>query len=688
VSASLYLCAHALAYVGPGAGFAFLGSFLVLLVALVLAVLSVLLLPLRIAVAALTGRAGVLGAGGSKRVVIVGLDGLDPGYLRGMMADGTARNLASLAEAGVFSDLRTTCPAISPVAWSSFATGVNPGKHNIFDFLGRDLRTCIPELSSCRIRTARRSGLLRRARAEISLLRGSQPFWKVLGDKGVFSTVLRVPITFPPEKFRGLSLAGMCVPDLRGTQGSFTLYEEAGTRGEAVETREGPEGGSGVCVPVALRNGRMSSRLSGPAVGARAMDAPFSVRLDSDRRGARLRVGGETVRLRVGEYSPWMRVKFRRGLRTAAGICRFLLVSADPVFRLYVTPINIDPERPAMPLSHPPYYSAYLAKLHGPFATLGLAEDTWGLSSGALDDASFLRQTIDIHEERRRMFFDALRRTRRGMCCCVFDMLDRVQHMFYRDMDEEHPAHRPSSGAAGDPVREAYRRADELVGDVMKELRKGDLLVVLSDHGFGTFRCGVNLNRWLEECGWLKTRPDASGEDCLRDVDWERTKAYSFGLAGIYLNRKGRERRGVVDEEEALSLKREIARGLLDLRDAQTNEPVVSRVYDSRETYSGPYRDAGPDLVVGFLRGYRISWETARGRVAGDVLTRNAKPWSGDHCMDPALVPGVLLSNRKLDLTRGTPHIMDIAPTVLGFFGISRPAYMDGLLLAIEEAAA
>lgn len=653
-----------LAYIGPGAGFAFLGSFLILFVALLLAIASLLTFPLRAAAAVFRRRR--TGRPLARRVVVVGLDGLDPAVAARLMDRGELPALTSLRASGTFAQLGTTCPPISPVAWSSFATGVNPGKHNIFDFLGRDLRTCRPELSSTRIATGRR-GPWRRQVSEIELRRKSKPFWTILGEHGVFSTILRVPITFPPEPFRGLLLSGMCVPDLRGTQGSSTVFESGARTGATSST-------GGIRIPVTVNGGRIRTSLPGPPSDGGSLDVPVEIRLATSPGSAELRVCGQTLRLKAGAYSDWAPLTFGRGLRRVHGICRFLLQSTAPEFRLYVTPIQIDPERPAMPISHPPYYAAYLGKLHGPFATLGLAEDTWALSEGVIDEAAFLQQTCDIHAEREEIFFEALKHVRRGVCCCVFDATDRIQHMFHGCPD---PA----------AVENVYRQADALVGRTLKEVDDQTVLLVVSDHGFTSFRRSVHLNAWLAREGFLAVKPDGSGAEYLAGVDWGKTVAYSFGLSGIYLNMKGREAQGVVAGEAARKeLKRDIAKRLSALVDPASGQRAIRTVYDADDVYRGPYRDNGPDLIVGYESGYRASWDTAVGKTGGEVFADNTKAWSGDHCVDRALVPGVFFCNRKVDLAAGPPQITDLAPTILHLMGIAKPAHMDGAVLPCDTA--
>ena len=153
------------------------------------------------------------------------------------MREGMLPNFSALAASGSYRRLKTTFPSLSPVAWSSFSTGAHPARHNIFDFLDRDRRTYLPMLSSTRIGKVERFLSIGRYRIplrkpELRLLRQSKPFWTILGEHAIWSTVLRVPITFPPDRFYGAELSAMCVPDLLGTQGTFLLYttRPAGTR--------------------------------------------------------------------------------------------------------------------------------------------------------------------------------------------------------------------------------------------------------------------------------------------------------------------------------------------------------------------------------------------------------------------------------------------------------------------------
>ncbi len=679
---SCLLAPPALAYIGPGAGFAVLGSFLVVIAALVLGGLVLITWPLRFLLRS-RRRRKAYAASQVNRVIILGFDGMDPGIATQMLAAGRLPNLAKLREQGCFLPLATSCPAMSPVAWSSFMTGASPGRHGIFDFLHRDPKTYLPDLSSAQIRPPRRMLKLGKltfplSRPIIRLLRRSKPFWTVLGEHGIFSTILRVPITFPPERFHGLLLSGMCVPDLRGSQGSFTFFTTAPSQAKHT-------GGERLLL---LKAGHcLASALPGPA----ALDGKGFVTTDlrlwpKDNGKARLEVSGEKVELTVGQYSDWTPVTFKLGpgLR-AGGICRFYLKQLTPEVELYVSPINIDPDKPSLPVSYPTAYSIYLSKRLGRFATLGLAEDTWALNESILDDRSFLEQCRLMFEERKRMLFNSLANTHTGCVVCVFDTTDRVQHMFWRYREPSHPAPTEANPKPfAEAIEQSYEEADQVVGEVLKQLGKRDALFVMSDHGFKSFRRGVNLNAWLLREGYLHLRAGTTGQsDWLRDVDWARTRAYALGLGGLYLNIKGREAQGLVPSEQAGALKQELIEKLSGLRDDQNGSVAITRALDTVAVNEGPYAEAGPDLTIGYAEGYRASWSAAQGQVAGPIFEDNTRRWSGDHCLDPKLVPGVLFSNLPL---AEEASITDLAPTVLTLFGIQPPAYMQGRsLLTTKE---
>jgi predicted AlkP superfamily phosphohydrolase/phosphomutase len=667
------------AYVGPGAGFALLSSFFVLFTTVVVVLLSIAAWPARALWRRLTGR--VAPPASIRRLIVVGFDGQDPTLTDRFLAEGHLPHFAKLAAEGSYRRLRTTFPSVSPVAWSSFSTGCEPARHNIYDFIEPDRRTYLPRLSSARITPVDRVVKLGPfqiplAQPDLRLLRRSKPFWTILGEHQVWSTILRVPVTFPPDRFHGAELSAMGVPDLLGSQGTFLLF----TTRPIPETID-VEGGLRVALP--KRRETFATEIPGPPnpyrVGTPAMATPMTIALDRPSRSATITIDGSSHTLRAGELTDWISIPFHAAPGvTVYGISRLLVTEMDAEVSLYLSPINVDPSRPVMPISHPSFYATYLEKKIGPYATCGLAEDTSALNEGVTDDATFLKQAWDIDDEREAMFFAGLDRLRRGSLVCVFDATDRVQHMFWRDIDPAHPAGRGRDAAPHrDAILRQYRRNDALLGRLVEHIGDDDVLMVISDHGFNSFRRGINLNAWLLREGYLVLKPGTTGDaPWLHDVDWSKTRAYCLGLTGMFLNVVGRESQGTVAPADVAALKAELRAKLNGFRDEDRNDVGIREAFDPASLYRGPYLENAPDLLIGYNAGYRTSWACAQGVVAGPVFQDNDRPWSGDHCIDPRLVPGVFFCNRPMTTT--DPALIDIAPTALKLFGVTPPAHMDG----------
>jgi len=703
VAAAVLYPAVAHAYVGPGAGFAVVGSLGIVLVTAFLALGSLISWPFRALRRWFRARK-LRGPSEIKRCIVLGLDGLDPVLVRRFMDEGKLPTFSKLAQEGTFKPLQTACPSMSPVAWSTFATGVDASRHNIFDFLGRDLKTYLPILASTRISNPERAIKLGKYRipigkASIRLMRKSRPFWSVLDDCYIPCHVLRVPITFPPEKLpNGLMLSAMCVPDLRGTQGSFTYYTTD-------EEKAGSYTG-GTLLLVRREGNVVTGELPGPPSpfieGQGEMTVGFRAEIDEAGGRVRFDFDGNDVTLGLEEYSDWLTVTYNAGLGVKVkGIVRLYVTQISPHFELYVTPINIDPANAVMPISEPSLFAQYLERLQGPYATLGLAEDTWALNERMIDEKAFLAQTYLIHEEREKMFFNSLKKNRNGCTVVVFDSTDRIQHTFMRYLDPDHPANRDKdvSVHAG-AIEDLYVRMDGLLARTLEYVDDDTLLFVISDHGFKSFKRGVNLNTWALENGYMfpKTADAAETEEetqcalggyCagtgaegavigeyLSGVDWSRTKVYQVGLSGIYINKKGREAGGIVSSKEFKETKREVKEKLKGMADPETGEVAITSVYDAEEIMDGPYVGNAPDLIIGYNVGYRASWDGAVGKSSGTVVEDNVKSWSGDHCIDYRLVPGVLFCNRKVEAEK--PGLIDIGPSILEMFGVKVPAYMRG----------
>ncbi len=671
------------AYVGPGAGFAFLSSFLVLFLTFFLALFSILTWPFRLLFRILKGQKAYKKSQ-IQKLIIIGLDGMEPTLVEKFMSKGILQNFSRIKKTGAYARLQTTIPAISPVAWSSFMTGSNPSKHNIFDFLSRDTKTYLPDLSSARIGKPKKILSLGKyniplSKPEIKGLRKSIPFWKILGKQGIFSTILRVPITFPPEKFSGHLLSGMCAPDLKGSQGTFFFYT---SDKDKIKEREG-----GINIPVDITGGKIRTYISGPENNLlkkeEELRLPLTLTIAEDKNGAELEVSGQKFKLKKDTFSDWIKLTFRPGLgMKIRAICRFYISQIHPHFEMYLTPLNIDPEKPALPISHPFIYSVYLSKLRGSFITLGEANDTWALNEGALDEEAFLELTYSNHKEWEDMLFNAINKTRKGLVTCVFETTDSIQHMFWRYLDNAHPALKSGQTKMNPQViEELYTKMDTLVGKVLEKLDDHSALIIMSDHGFKSFRRGVNLNSWLYLNGYLSLKKDKkTSEEWFKNVDWEKTRVYALGLGGIYINQKGREARGTVNPgQETEALKKELLEKLNSLKDEDKDSVAINKIFDRNELPPGPYLDNCPDLVVGYNEGYRVSWDSVKGKVNSVVFEDNTKAWSGDHCIDPRIVPGIFFCTQKINTAN--PSIIDIAPTVLELFGLDVPSHMDGKAL-------
>jgi predicted AlkP superfamily phosphohydrolase/phosphomutase len=676
------------AYIGPGAGFALISSFFVILITCLLAFLTIITWPVRAGILYFKYRK-IRKRSRVKRVIVVGLDGFDPGLVQRFMDENKLPNFMDLKQKGSFRPLRTTVPSISPVAWATFSTGVNPGKHRIFDFYTRDPKNYMPVLSSAKISYSKRHlkiGPFRfpLRKAKVEFLRKSRSFWKILGEHGIFSSILRVPITFPPEKFNGACLSAMCTPDLLGTQGTFTLFTT-----EPTADRESPT--SGTHVSLHIQDDLFQSRILGPVFKNNGSGEPLGIpiegKVDLPSKTIRLAIGRTRLQLKEGDYSPWIRLEFKVGLRKRIyGVVRFLVTEMVPHLKIYMTPINIDPEKPALPISHPFYYSMILSKLFGPFATLGLAEDTWALNARVIDEGAFLEQAYDIYEERKRHLLDTLRKRKDGLVVSVFDTTDRIQHMFFRYLTPDHPANIDKDTTVHQhAIERLYQKMDGLIGEIQQIMNKEDLLMVISDHGFKPFKWGVNLNSWLFKEGYLVLKDTANpGGEWFAGVDWARTRAFAYGLTGIFLNVRGREIHGLVEpKKERIALQNEIKKKLESLWIEKSRPRPIRRVLLAQEALKGPYTAEAPDLLVCYEEGFRTSWDSAIGKITGEIMEDNTRSWSGDHCIDPDLVPGVFFSNRIID--DQTPAIEDIAPTLLNLFGLRPYGFHDGKILKLLQ---
>ncbi|MCM8813364.1 MAG: alkaline phosphatase family protein [Candidatus Omnitrophica bacterium] len=643
------------AYIDPGSGFTFLnlGAWLIALAA---GSFSLLLLFLKrffryagkkpqmilifaLLAAAATGLTMVSRSPrAQKKIVILGLDGMSPDIVERLLSEQRLPNLAALQKSGGYARLATTNPAQSPVAWAGCITGKNPGRHGIFDFIVRDADTGKIRLSLSRMHRGKPQPVI-----------AEPAFWTYLRRKHVPSVILHCPLSFPPEKINGKLLSGMGVPDILGTEGTFSFYTSEPGQADKPDT-------GGWVVPVSktspLRIELRGPRVQGLRGTARHALIPVDIVLDDTSGAATLRIGKRRIILQPGQWSAWQEIEFPLGWgKTLHGIVKFYLISTSPHFKLFAGPVNFHPEQPVYPLSFPAGYSKELARALGFFHTQGMPLNTWGVNEHRIDETALLQQAETRFTEQRAILDYELQRFRGGVLFFYTELTDVLQHMFWRNHETAHDPWQPT-------ITHWYERMDALVGHLRKNLSPEDTLIILSDHGFGPFRRACHVNSWLRDHGYLiQTAPAPANSELLNGVDWQRTTAYALGFSGIYLTHASRALREKLREE------------LLAWRDEVTDEPVLADVYRREDIYHGKHTAAAPDLILGFARGFRASWQTALGAVPAVRIEDNQKKWSGDHLIDPALVPGILFTNKPL--TKTAPSIYDLTPTILSEAGFT-----------------
>ena len=627
-----------------------------------------------------------------KKAIVIGLDGLEPTIVEAMLQRGELPNLARIRQSGSYSRLRTTYPAQTPVAWSSFATGTNPGGHGIFDFISRDPATYLPDAALSRFERPKSAF----APPRVVNQRKGTPFWQTLSQAGVPSVVLRCPCTFPPDEINGRMISGVGVPDIRGAQNKGTFY----TQDQSVQSQESEQ------VVVLPSGTQLTTHVIGPknTKQSPANDATCEIRVQANgsSRSLVIETGGtpSRVEVAVGAWSEWVRFKFKLSmLQSVTGIARIYVRRIEPHVEFYVSAVNFDPAAPLFPVSAPPSYAKDVSGQIGLFSTLGMAEDHNGLNNGRFDEKAYLDQCELVIQERERLMRFELSRFSEGFFFLLYDTPDRLQHMVWRFRDPDHPGYEPDLAREYSTlVEQHYARCDKLLEPVFDHVDENTLFIALSDHGFNTFRRAFDTNTWLWQNGLLALKDGKKPSEDLGDgpavIDWSRTYAYAVSLGGIFLNFKGREREGILEEgSEAERVRNAIASGLAGLVDTASQREAIRSVSRREVIYSGPYATNAPDLLVNFRPGFRVSWQSAVGGFANALIEDNLRKWSGDHIIDPEAAPGILFMNRNQNphpvaknATRvghpgDLPAIIDLAPTILNHLGVPVPEIMEGTSL-------
>ncbi len=642
------------------------------------------------------GGAGRASRSAGKKVIVLGVDGMDPRLCEAMMREGLLPNLQRLRDTGSFSRLGTSVPPQSPVAWANFINGAGPGSHGIFDFVHRhphqptslfySAAETVPGEGAWEVADHRIPldfWPFNHRPAATHLRRQGVPFWDFLDAAGVPSTFYDLPCNYPPSPSHHghhRCLAGMGTPDLLGSYGTYQHFAEDGPAEPVDES-----GGRRSRLRFEAETARAT--LLGPADSLRREPRPtqleFLVHRDREANAAVLEIQGRRIILRAGQWSHWTKLDFQLSTpwflpsKRASGICRFYLQEVAPNFRLYATPINMDPSDPALPVSEPGSFVTDLSARLGPFPTLGFQEAYEARKNDVFNDDEFIRQADTVLQERLALLEQALKDYDDGLLFFYFSSTDLQSHILWWDSDEPHPLQLPAAEARArhGHVRRLYRRLDRVVGDLAQRYGSQATIIVMSDHGFANFGRQFNLNSWLRqhEPGYLQP---ADCTSVLRDVDWSRTAAYGIGLNGLYLNLRGREPHGIIDPgEEREALLQQLASELEAVED-ENGQRVIRGVYRGDRIYRGSATALAPDLVIGYARGYRASWGTVQGDATGEILDNNPSAWSADHCADALEVPGVFFCNRPL--RAASPSLVDVAPSILAEFGLPAPSSMVG----------
>jgi predicted AlkP superfamily phosphohydrolase/phosphomutase len=628
----------------------------------------------------------------TKQVVVLGFDGADPKLAAKWMAEGKLPNLARLAHEGTFKPLGTTNPPESPVAWAAFATGLNPGGTGIYDFLKRDPETYLPELALVsRERPKFLWGIIPIKAPKVTNLRSGVPFYKAAADAGYKATIIRMPLEFPPTAIPGGKLwSGLGVPDLRGTWGTFFYFSSDLTPWDTGDTEFG-----GKLVRLELGGNHAATTIEGPVDpkgnGSTRLSVPIDFKVSADGKSVTINLQGQTATLGELQWSDWFHARFRvTPFLSLSSTCRFYILQTSPDLRVYMSALNLDPEDSPLPISSPPGYVAEIARKHGLMKTLGWWHDTWALNEERIDEGVFLEDCWRTMQQEREILLDELKNDPPSLLVSVFTATDSVSHMFWRLTDPQSPRFDADLAARyGNAIELTYERMDAIVGDVMKTMKPDGTLIIVSDHGFHSWRKGFNTNTWLVQNGYMTLKnPNAEDKQYNLDnlfgqgsffpnTDWSHTQAYAVGLGQVYLNLSGRERNGIVHYgPEADKILADLRRKLLALEDPDTHEKVIENVYLSSEIFHGARLSEAPDIQMSFRDGYRTSWQTSLGAVPAGIIVANMKKWSGDHCAsDPSDTQGIFFSNR---IFPAPPSILDISPTVLNLLGVTPPAGLDG----------
>lgn len=568
------------------------------------------------------------------RTLIIGLDAFDPAFFEKLHTQGKTPNLSKLLEAGGYSRIRVSDPPQSEVSWTSIATGMNPGGHGMFDFVHRNPANYSLQVS-----------LLPTQKNLLGLQfvppYSARTIFDEAVEDGYPATSMWWPATFPAKLASPVqTIPGLGTPDILGRLG-------VGTHFSVDDLPADPERKTAIRKLTQKGTSKFTGALEGPAKKNGTVNIDFELEVTDNT--AILQVAKQKITLKVGEWGEIVELPFAVGFgMTVKAISRAILTSVNPV-SIYFLPLQLHPLGSPWPYATPKNFIQDQWKKNGPFLTLGWPQDTTALNENLINDDQFLKLCEMIDAERERVLNHSLDSFDEGLLACVFDSLDRVQHMFFKGRE--------------DVIEAWYVRLDQMVGRIIERAgKKKTRILIVSDHGFGRFDYKVHLNKWLVERGYVKTIDNASSD--LRAVDWSQTQAYALGLNSLYLNIAGREGKGIVDENSAMQTLAKLKDDLLQWKGPDGGQ-VVQTALIRAEVFQGPLAAYGPDIFVGYRPPYRGSAETGLGQWRSEAVEKNTEHWEADHCFDSKSVPGVLFSNEGLG-NWTAPSYRDIPALTIG----------------------
>jgi len=560
--------------------------------------------------------------------LIIGFDSFDPITFEKLSSQGKMPHLSKYVDSGNYARFTVSDPPQTEVSWSSISSGLDPGGHGVFDFVHRNPKSYSPYVSLLPTeQTAFGTQFIPPVKAHT--------IFEEAANKGYPATTLWWPATFPAQPGSPVrTIPGLGTPDILGRLGVGSFF----TTDCALLDKSGK---TPVKILEKKSNGVYCSALDGPLQkkknSAQETSLEFFLEIEDQKDAAKLRIGKQEILLAKGQWSQVIEVTFKMGMFfSVRSITRAILVETKKNISIYFLPLQIHPTASVWRYATPPSFIKQTWKNTGPFLSLGWPQDTTALEEGLISDSQFLDLCDSIFSNRERIFMHHLESFQEGLFGIVFDSLDRIQHMFRRDQK--------------DIVENWYQKLDSFIGRVENKISDLDYqkikLLVLSDHGFADFNYKVNLNDWLIQNNFL-TVNDSMNAGNLKNADWKKSQAYAIGLNSLYINLKNREGQGSVNAEQYPTIVEKIRNQLEDWKGPDGNN-VVQRALFKDDIYSGPYKDFGPDILVGYSPAYRASSETGLGEYKLTDIENNHDHWGADHCIDSLSVPGVILSNQDI----------------------------------------